>query len=135
MNGHASAALASASSAASFARRISPLLTIAALLAAARLVVVLWPASRWWSKALLALLLVPTAAGVWLEWQNHFGVDVPPAGAAFARADAATFVDRQGPYAAALPMLALIADRQRALLAHGFRAMPDQMLATGAGMM
>ena len=75
-------------------KRISPLLTIAALLAAAALIVALWRASRWWGKALLALLLVPTAASAWFARQNHFEwMFNPLAGASFARADAASFVD------------------------------------------
>jgi len=75
-------------------RRTSPLLTVATLLGAAALAAMLWRASRWWGKVLLLLLLVPAAVSAWFARQNHFEwMFNPLAGAAFARADAASFVE------------------------------------------
>lgn len=74
-------------------KRIAPFVTIAALLACLVLVVKLWRGARW-SRAFLVILLLPPAVSAWFARQNHFEwMFNPLANAAYARADAAMFVD------------------------------------------
>jgi len=53
-------------------RRWSPLLTIIASLVILTLTIRLWLGGRWWSRAILVLLLLPVAGATWLARQNHF---------------------------------------------------------------
>ena len=74
-------------------RRISPLATIAILLADMALAFLLWRASRWWGKVLLVLLLLPVGASTWLARQNHFEwMFKPLAESAYATNGEVTFV-------------------------------------------
>lgn len=68
-------------------RRFAPWATIALVLVALMLVARMWRASRrWWAKALMVLLLLPTAATVWLSRVNIFEVMFNPlANPAYAR--------------------------------------------------
>ena len=73
-------------------KRISPFITIAALLACVALMVKLWRGARW-SRIFLLLLLVPPAISAWFARQNHFEwMFNPLPNAGYVRADAATFV-------------------------------------------
>jgi hypothetical protein len=73
-------------------KRISPFITIAALLACVALMVKLWRGARW-SRIFLIRLLVPPALSAWFARQNHFEwMFNPLANAGYVRADAATFV-------------------------------------------
>ena len=75
-------------------RRLSPLATIAILMADTALAFMLWRGSRWWSKAILVLLLLPVGASTWLARQNHFEwMFAPLPNAAYARSDEATSVN------------------------------------------
>jgi hypothetical protein len=74
-------------------RRWSPVVTLFALLLAAFAVVLLWRGARWWSKAALALLLVPVLASAWFARQNHFEwMFKPLERSAYAAADKVDFV-------------------------------------------
>jgi len=74
-------------------RRLSPLVTIAAVLLVAFAAVRLWRASRWWSKGLLAALLLLVAGTAWAARQNHFEwMFQPLPDSNYAAADAATFI-------------------------------------------
>jgi hypothetical protein len=75
-------------------RSWSPLLTLAALLIAAALVIWLWRgARRWWRKAVLVVLLIPLLASTWFARQNHFEwIFNPLANTSFAKTDEATFL-------------------------------------------
>jgi len=53
-------------------RRWSPLVTILGSLVILTLMIGLWLGGRWWSRAFMLLLLVPTLAATWLARQNHF---------------------------------------------------------------
>ena len=53
-------------------RHWSPLFTLIAAAAILVLTVWLWSGSRWWRKALMVLLLIPTLAATWFARQNHF---------------------------------------------------------------
>ncbi|HYP02357.1 MAG TPA: DUF3179 domain-containing (seleno)protein [Pyrinomonadaceae bacterium] len=53
-------------------RRWSPIVTLVALVVSALLVFRLWRGTRWWTKAALALLLVPVVGVAWFARQNHF---------------------------------------------------------------
>ncbi len=73
-------------------KRISPYITIVALLCCVALMVKLWRGARW-SRILLILLLVPPAVSAWFARQNHFEwMFNPLPNAGYVRADAATFV-------------------------------------------
>jgi hypothetical protein len=76
-------------------RRFAPWVTLAAALAALALAASLWrDRRRWWSKALVFVLLAPVAASAWLARQNIFEwMFRPLAGAAYARADEAGYVN------------------------------------------
>ncbi|MEA2164509.1 MAG: hypothetical protein QOK37_2636 [Thermoanaerobaculia bacterium] len=75
-------------------RSISPIATIVALLIAAWLIFTLWRGARWWGKIIVVILLLLTSVSTWFARQNHFEwMFAPLAGAAYAAADAATFVD------------------------------------------
>ena len=75
-------------------RRISPFLTVAAVLLVGYAAVRLWRASRWWWKGLLAVMLLLTGGSVWAARQNHFEWMFQPLhGAKYAAARAATFVE------------------------------------------
>jgi len=53
-------------------RRWSPWLTLFASALMVLLAIRLWLGGRWWSRALLVLLLLPAFAATWLARQNHF---------------------------------------------------------------
>ena len=53
-------------------RRWSPLLTLLASALILFLAVRLWLGGRWWSRALLVLVLLPVLGATWLARQNHF---------------------------------------------------------------
>lgn len=53
-------------------RRWSPLLTIVASLVILTLTIRLWLGGRWWSRAVLVILLLPVLGATWLARQNHF---------------------------------------------------------------
>jgi len=53
-------------------RRWSPLLTLLASALILLLTIRLWLGGRWWGRALLVLLVLPTFAATWLARQNHF---------------------------------------------------------------
>ena len=53
-------------------RRWSPLLTIPASLLILTLTIRLWIGGRWWSRAILVILLLPVFGATWLAQQNHF---------------------------------------------------------------
>ena len=53
-------------------RRWSPLLTIIASLVVLTLMIRLWIGGRWWSRAILVLLLLPVLGATWLARKNHF---------------------------------------------------------------
>lgn len=53
-------------------RRWSPWLTLFASALIVLLAIKLWLGGRWWSRALLVLLLLPAFAATWLARQNHF---------------------------------------------------------------
>ena len=62
----------SALSTAFLLRHWSPLFTLIAAAAILVLTVWLWSGSRWWRKAILVLLLIPTLVATWFARQNHF---------------------------------------------------------------
>lgn len=55
-----------------FMRTWSPLLSIVASLVIVTLMVRLWLGGRWWSRAILVILLLPVLGVTWLAQQNHF---------------------------------------------------------------
>lgn len=74
-------------------RRWSPLVTLIALAIALLLVGMLMRGSRWWSKGLLLLIMLPLLASTWFARQNHFEwMFNPLAKSAYARPGEATFV-------------------------------------------
>ena len=74
-------------------RRWSPLVTLIALAFALLLVGLLGRGSRWWTKALLVLIMLPLLASTWFARQNHFEwMFNPLAHSAYAKPTEATFV-------------------------------------------
>jgi Protein of unknown function (DUF3179) len=74
-------------------RRWSPWLTLLASALIVLLAIRLWLGGRWWSRALLVLLLLPAFAATWLARQNHFEwMFNPLPNAAYAKAADAPFV-------------------------------------------
>jgi len=74
-------------------RRWSPLVTLIALAVALLLVGLLGWGSRWWSKAILVLIMLPLLASTWFARQNHFEwMFNPLASSAYAKPNEATFV-------------------------------------------
>jgi hypothetical protein len=74
-------------------RHWSPLVTVIALILALLLVGMLARGSRWWSKAILVLILLPLLASTWFARQNHFEwMFNPLANTAYAKASEAAFV-------------------------------------------
>ena len=55
-----------------FMRTWSPLVSIVASLVIVTLMVRLWLGGRWWSRAILVILLLPVLGATWLAQQNHF---------------------------------------------------------------
>ena len=53
-------------------RRWSPLLTLLGSALILLLAIRLWLGGRWWSRALLVLVLLPVLGATWLARQNHF---------------------------------------------------------------
>ena len=53
-------------------RRWSPFVTLFGSLVVLTLMLGLWFGGRWWSRAFMLLLLVPTFGATWLARQNHF---------------------------------------------------------------
>ena len=75
-------------------RRWSPLVTIVGLLAILMLTIGLWFGGRWWSRALMLILLVPTLGATWLARQNHFEwMFNPLANPAYTKVADASFVN------------------------------------------
>jgi len=75
-----------------FLKRLSPIFTIAALLACLAIVVKLWRGARW-SRIALILLLIPAMLSAWFARQNHFEwMFNPLANAGYVSATVATFV-------------------------------------------
>jgi hypothetical protein len=75
-------------------RRWSPLLTIVASLVVLTLTIRLWIGGRWWSRAILVLLLLPVLGATWLARQNHFEwMFAPLANPAYAKSAEAAFVN------------------------------------------
>ena len=75
-------------------RRWSPILTIVGLVAILTLTIGLWFSGRWWSRAVMLILLVPTLGATWLARQNHFEwMFNPLANPAYARVAEASFVN------------------------------------------
>jgi len=76
-------------------RRWSPWVTLIALALALILVAWLWRGSRrWWKKALLVIVLIPSLVVTWFARQNHFEwMFNPLANAAYAKTSEAGFVD------------------------------------------
>lgn len=76
-----------------FMRSWSPLLTIVASLVILALIIRLWLGGRWWSRAILVILLLPVLGATWLAQQNHFEwMFNPLPNPAYARIGEATFV-------------------------------------------
>jgi hypothetical protein len=76
-----------------FMRTWSPLLSIVASLVIVTLMVRLWLGGRWWSRAILVLLLLPVLGATWLAQQNHFEwMFNPLPNPAYARIAEASFV-------------------------------------------
>lgn len=74
-------------------RRLSPFVTILASVAAMLLALWLWRSSRWFSKVILVLLVLPLLAATWMSRQNHFEwMFRPHASVAYASAAEANFV-------------------------------------------
>jgi hypothetical protein len=75
-------------------RAWSPWVTLGAAVVALVLVARMWRGARWWSKAVLVLLLVPVAVSVWFARQNHFEwMFNPLASASYAPTDKVDFVN------------------------------------------
>ena len=75
-------------------RRWSPWVTIVGSLIILILTVRLWLGGRWWSRAILVLLLLPVLGATWLARQNHFEwMFNPLPNPAYARLAEATFVN------------------------------------------
>ena len=75
-------------------RRWSPLLTIVASLLILTLTIGLWMGSRWWSRIVLVILLLPVLGATWLARQNHFEwMFNPLPNAAYAKVAEVTFVN------------------------------------------
>src|SRR5262245_19340472 len=53
-------------------RRLSPIVTIAALLGSFGVIYRLWGGSRWLGRAAMISLLAPLVGVVWFARQNHF---------------------------------------------------------------
>jgi len=74
-------------------RRWSPWLTLFASALMVLLAIRLWLGGRWWSRALLVLLLLPAFAATWLARQNHFEwMFNPLQNPAYAKAAETTFL-------------------------------------------
>jgi uncharacterized protein DUF3179 len=75
-------------------RRWSPWLTLIAAVLILTLTLGLWPASRWWSRIVLVILLLPALGATWLARQNHFEwMFKPLPNPAYAKMSDATFVN------------------------------------------
>jgi hypothetical protein len=75
-------------------RTISPVVTILAFLIVAWMIFTLWRGAKWWGRIIVVFLLLLTAVSVWFARQNHFEwMFRPLAGAAYAQAEAASFVN------------------------------------------
>ena len=75
-------------------RRWSPLVTLFGSLAILILLLALWFSSRWWSRAFMLILIVPTLGATWLARQNHFEwMFNPLPNPAYAKAVEASFVN------------------------------------------
>ena len=74
-------------------RRWAPLVTVIALILSLLLVGMLARGSRWWSKVILVLLILPLLASTWFARQNHFEwMFNPLANTAYAKSSEAAFV-------------------------------------------
>jgi hypothetical protein len=77
-----------------YVRGLAPWATVALFVVALLVVARTWRASRrWWAKALMVLLLLPTAATIWASRQNMFEMGFKPlASPAYARTNEADHV-------------------------------------------
>jgi hypothetical protein len=74
-------------------RRWSPSLTLLGSALILLLAIRLWLGGRWWSRALLVLVLAPVLGATWLARQNHFEwMFNPLPNPAYARAADASFL-------------------------------------------
>jgi MFS family permease len=74
-------------------RRLSPIVTVVALLLSFGLIYRLWSGARWYGRAAMFLLLAPLGLVVWFARQNHFEwLFNPLPNAAYAPAAETTFV-------------------------------------------
>jgi len=75
-------------------RRWSPWVTLIGLAFGLFLMMSLWRGSRWWKKALLVIVLIPSLAASWFARQNHFEwMFNPLPNAAYAKTSEAGFVE------------------------------------------
>jgi hypothetical protein len=75
-------------------RRISPIVTMLATLAAITLIVFLWRGSRWFGKVIAVVLVLPLLAATWMARQNHFEwMFRPHANVGFMRSPEVTFIN------------------------------------------
>lgn len=75
-------------------RRWSPWLTMAGSLVILALTIRLWLGGRWWSRAILVILLLPVLGVTWLARQNHFEwMFNPLPNPAYAKSAETTFVN------------------------------------------
>ena len=75
-------------------RRWSPLVTLFGSIAIVILMLGLWFSSRWWNRAFMVILVVPTLGATWLARQNHFEwMFNPLPNPAYAKAAEASFVN------------------------------------------
>jgi len=75
-------------------RRWSPLVTLFGSLVILTLMTGLWFGGRWWSRAFMLLLLLPTFGATWMARQNHFEwMFNPLPNPAYAKAAEASFVN------------------------------------------
>ena len=74
-------------------RRWSPVATLIAMAVVLILIARLWRGSRWWSKTVLVIIILPLLAATWLARKNHFEwMFHPLANSAYTKADNAVFV-------------------------------------------
>ena len=75
-------------------RRWSPLVTLFGSIVIVILMLGLWFSSRWWNRAFMVILVVPTLGATWLARQNHFEwMFNPLPNPAYAKAAEASFVN------------------------------------------
>src|SRR5262245_7599443 len=74
-------------------RSLAPIVTVIATVIFIALCVMLWRGSRWWSRLIMPVLLLPRFAVTWFARQNHFeGMFKPLPNADYVRISDAGFV-------------------------------------------